>query len=311
MHFRFPGVCRSSWPCALQLSDGGRGKKRKEKVQVRFCTSGRALPEKDNQAFPGKYFPDKVPKELSDPMTSKFLRFFLVNAAVSVISASIISVSAISASAQTSGTGPSAAASAPVPVAAPIATGTGTKIGTINIEQAVVGTNEGQRDFEALRKKLEPKQNELKSQNDELESLQKQLQTQGDKLNEDARASLVKQIETKKKSFDRSVQDAQEDAQNQQKEIFQRILQKMAPVIVKHAQETGFAMIVDTSNPWPQSPILWYGEGGDITRAVVDLYNTQSGVPAPAAAGGTPAKPAAQKTTAPKPAAPKPTTPPQ
>jgi outer membrane protein len=108
------------------------------------------------------------------------------------------------------------------------------------------------------------------------------------------------------------VQDAQEDAQNQQKEIFQRILQKMAPVIVKHAQEGGYAMIVDTSNPWPQSPILWYGEGGDITRAVVDLYNTQSGVPAPTGAGApAPAKPASAKPTTPKPAAPKPTTPPQ
>jgi outer membrane protein len=118
---------------------------------------------------------------------------------------------------------------------------------------------------------------------------------------------LVKQIETKKKAFDRQVQDAQEDAQNQQKEIFQRILQKMAPVIVKHAQEAGFAMIVDTSNPWPQSPILWYGENGDITKAVVDLYNTQSGVPAPTA-GATP-KPATPRATTPKPAAPASTTP--
>ena len=99
------------------------------------------------------------------------------------------------------------------------------------------------------------------------------------------------------------MQDAQEDAQNQQKEIFQRILQKMAPVIVKHAQDSGFAMIVDTSNPWPQSPILWYGESGDITKAVVDIYNMQSGVPAPAAAGAA-AKPAAPKPAAPKPAAP-------
>ena len=172
------------------------------------------------------------------------------------------------------------------------------------------GTNEGQRDFDALQKKLEPKQNELKAQNDELESLQKQLQTQGDKLNEDARAALVKQIETKKKSFDRSVQDAQEDAQNQQKEIFQRILQKMAPVIVKHAQETGFAMIVDTSNQWPQSPLLWYGEQGDITKAVVDIYNAQSGVPAQAPAGAA-AKPAAPKPVTPKPAAPKSTEPPK
>ncbi len=233
-------------------------------------------------------------------MTSKFLR--------SVVSPAVFSLIfglAFSAFAQTGSAAPAGSATATPAAPTTIATGTGTKIGTINIEQAVVGTNEGQRDFEALRKKLEPKQNELKSQNDELEALQKQLQTQDGKLNDDARATLVKQIETKKKSFDRSVQDAQEDAQNQQKEIFQRILQKMAPVIVKHAQETGFAMIVDTSNPWPQSPILWYGEGGDITKAVVDLYNTQSGVAAPAAAG-TP-KPAAPKPATPKPAAPKPT----
>jgi outer membrane protein len=233
-------------------------------------------------------------------MTSKFLRSLLA----------VVAVSMISAWAQTSGAATTGTPAAPAPsTAAPavIPTGTGTKIGTINIEQAVVGTNEGQRDFEALRKKLEPKQNELKGQNDELQGLQEQLQKQGDKLNEDARASLVKQIETKKKSFDRSVQDAQEDAQNQQKEIFQRILQKMAPVIVKHAQEGGFAMIVDTSNPWPQSPILWYGEGGDITKAVVDLYNTQSGVPAPTPSGA--AKPAATKPAAPKLGAPKPATP--
>ncbi|MGA7221090.1 MAG: OmpH family outer membrane protein [Candidatus Sulfotelmatobacter sp.] len=232
-------------------------------------------------------------------MTSKFLRFLLAIAVVLTISAW----------AQTPG---KAAPASPAAPGTPntIATGTGTKIGTINIEQAVIGTNEGQRDFEGLRKKLEPKQNELKGQNDELEGLQKQLQTQGDKLNEDARASLVKQIETKKKSFDRAVQDAQEDAQNQQKEIFQRILQKMAPSIVKYAQESGFAMIVDTSNPWPQSPILWYGEGGDITKSVVDIYNTQSGVPAPAAAGTAP-KPAAPRSTTPKPTAPTSTAPPK
>src|ERR1700678_18292 len=223
-------------------------------------------------------------------MTSKFLRCVL---AVAILAT-------ISAWAQTGAAAPAAAPAAQAP-SAPVATGSGSKLGTINIEQAVIGTNEGQRDFEALRKKLEPKQNELKGQNDELEALQKQLQTQQDKLNEDARAALVKQIETKKKSFDRSVQDAQEDAQNQQKEIFQRILQKLAPVIIKHAQESGFAMIVDTSNPWPQSPILWYGEGGDITKAVVDVYNTQSGVPAPAAAAS---KPAAPKSAAPKTPAP-------
>ncbi|MGC2270697.1 MAG: OmpH family outer membrane protein, partial [Candidatus Sulfotelmatobacter sp.] len=214
-------------------------------------------------------------------MTSKLLRSVLAIAVVSMISA-------------WAQTGHAASSPLAPATSTTMVTGAATKVGTINIEQAVVGTNEGQRDFEALRKKLEPKQNELKSQNDELASLQKQLQTQGDKLNDEARANLVQEIETKKKSFDRAVQDAQDDAQSQQKEIFQRILQKMAPVIVKHAQESGFTMIVDTSNPWPQSPILWYGEAADITKAVVDIYNAQSGVPAPAASGAAP-RPAARQ----------------
>jgi len=196
-----------------------------------------------------------------------------------------------------------AAAAGADPTPGPAVTNaTGTKIGTINIEQAIFATNEGQRDFEALRKKLEPKDNELKGMNDEVDSLQKQLSTQGDKLNDESRATLVKQVEQKKKSLERAVQDARDDAQNQQNEIAQRILQKMAPMLVKYAGDNGFGVIMDTSNPWPNGPVLWAGPSVDITKAVVDAYNAQSGVAAPA----TPAtKPAAKPTTpGTKPAAP-------
>jgi outer membrane protein len=180
-------------------------------------------------------------------------------------------------------------------------------MGTVNVEQAIFATNEGQRDFEALTKKLEPKQNELKGMNDEVESLKKQLNTQGEKLNEDSRATLVKQIEQKQKSLERSVQDAREDAQNQQNEIAQRILQKMGPMLVKYAADQGFGVIIDTSNPWPNGPVLWAGPAVDITRPVVDLYNAQSGVPAPPPrpAGARPTTPAARPATG-TPAAPKP-----
>jgi len=231
-------------------------------------------------------------------MTSKFLRLSLAAAVLFTISALAQTSSA------TTPSSPSAGAAGAAP-ALPVATGGGTRLGTINIEQAIFGSNEGRRDFEALSKKLEPKQNELKSQNEELEALQKQLQTQGDKLNEDARATLVKQIETKKKSFDRSVQDAQEEAGNQQNDIAQRILQKMARRIVKYAQENGFGMVVDTTKPWPQSPVLWYdGDKVDITKPIIEAYNAQSGVPAPAAGTAAPKPAGTRPATTPKPAAP-------
>ena len=143
---------------------------------------------------------------------------------------------------------------------------TGTKVGTINIEQAIFSSNEGQRDFQALSKKFEPKQTELKILADELDSLKKQLNTQQDKLNDEAREKLVKQIESKQKSFERSQQDAQEDFQGQQGEIGNRILTKMAPLIVKYAADNGYGMILDTSQQWPRGPVIWYGPAVDITR---------------------------------------------
>jgi outer membrane protein len=214
-------------------------------------------------------------------MTSKLVRFLMA-------SAFAFSITML---AQTDGTASAALPSAPSSASAPVATGSGSKIGTINIEQAIFASNEGQRDFETLSKKLEPKQTELKGQNDEIESLKKQLNTQGDKLNDESRGNLVKQIEQKQKSLERSAQDAREDAQNQQNEIAQKILQKMAPLIVKYAGDNGFGLIFDTSNPWPNGPVLWAGPTLDITKTIVDSYNTQSGVAAPARPAGTTARP--------------------
>jgi outer membrane protein len=238
-------------------------------------------------------------------MKSTFLRFVLAAAA-------LVAISALAQTSSATPSGPGALPAAPSAAnsaATPNAPSTGTKVGTINIQDAIFGSNEGRRDMEALQKKFEPKQTELKGQNDELESLKKQLNTTQDKLSEDALGKLKRDIETKQKTFDRSVQDAQEDFGNQQQEIATRILQKMAPLIVKYSQEHEFGVIVDTSKPWPQSPVLWWGEAVDITKPVIDAYNTQSGVPAPAApASSKPATPkptsTAPKATTPKPAEP-------
>jgi outer membrane protein len=241
-----------------------------------------------------KQIPETNSKEFKvTHMKSKFTRFLLA----------MLFILPVAALAQAGSTDPLPAAPSSAGAATPDAnapTGNG-KVGTINIEQAIFASNEGQRDFQALEKKLEPKQTELKNLNDEVESLKKQLSGSGDKLNEDSRATLVKQIEQKQKSLERSVQDARDDAQAQQNEIAQKILQKMAPIIVKYAGDKNYGMIIDTSNPWPQGPVLWAGPSVDITKTIVDAYNVQSGVPAPAR---TTTKPATGTGTGAKPAAP-------
>lgn len=161
-----------------------------------------------------------------------------------------------------------------------------TKVAAINVESAIFMTNEGQRDMGSLQKKFEPRSNDLKSKSEEIDALKKQLTAAG--LTQDKKDDLNRQIELKQKAFERERQDAQEDFQGQQTEIGQRIFQKMAPVIMKYAQENGLGMIIDTSTPWPNGPVLWANPASmDITKAVVEVYNQQSGVTAPAAGNGT------------------------
>jgi outer membrane protein len=210
------------------------------------------------------------------------------------LAAAVVVTSAMAMAQAGGGSSSSALPAAPGAANEPAAAaGTGTsKIAAINIEGAIFASNEGQRDMDALQKKFEPKSTELKNKNDEIDALKKKLNTQGASLNDESKADLQRQIEQKQKSLDREAQDAREDFQNQQNEIGQRILQKMAPIILKYANENGLGVIIDTSNPWPQGQVVWASPNVDITKPVVEAYNVQSGVAAPPRSGGSTAKPA-------------------
>jgi len=173
------------------------------------------------------------------------------------------------------------------------------KVGIINIQGAIMACNEGRRDLEALDKKFDPKRTELQNLGKEIEDLKKQLSTQGDKMNDEARGNLVRNLETKQKQLQRSSEDAQNEYQQQQNEIGQRVGSKIMVVLDKYARDNGFSVILDVSNP--QSPVLWASNTTDVTKPVVDLYNAQSGVAAPASTSSSSTKPASGTTT-PKPA---------
>jgi hypothetical protein len=57
----------------------------------------------------------------------------------------------------------------------------------------------------------------------------------------------------------------------------------MSPVITKYTADNGYGLIIDASVPWPQGPVVLATSAVNITKPVVDAYNRQSGIPAPAA----------------------------
>jgi len=164
------------------------------------------------------------------------------------------------------------------------------KIAIIAFQQAVAATNEGQRNFAQLRVKFEPKQAALKAQSDEIDSLKKKLQDAGSNLSEPERDSQLRTIDEKTKSLQRTAEDAQNEASGAMNDMYQQLAQKVYAVLDAYSNQNKFTLVLDTSAQ--QTPVLWASGSTDITKAVVDAYNTKSGVPPqPAAGAGTPSAP--------------------
>jgi Skp family chaperone for outer membrane proteins len=132
-----------------------------------------------------------------------------------------------------------------------------------------VGTHEGDKLFKGLTKQYEPKKNELQQLNSDIENLKKQLnQSSGSE-----RSQLLESIGTRQKTLKEQTNANQEDYQNDQNKIARDILQKMAPVIDKYAKANGYSILFDSSNPWPQSPLLWATAATDITKTIIHAYD--------------------------------------
>jgi outer membrane protein len=172
-----------------------------------------------------------------------------------------------------------AAAQTPAAAAPPTPAGPA-KIAIIGFQEAVAQTNDFQRRFADLQKKYEPKRTQIQTLNTEIASLQKELQAQSATMTDADRASKAKQLDDKQKELKRTGEDAQGDFQQDMQQTFSSVAGKFAETLDAYAKEHGYTVVLDGGNQ--QVPVVLYAnESTNITKAVVDAYNTKSGIPAP------------------------------
>ncbi len=171
---------------------------------------------------------------------------------------------------------------------------TPTKIGVIQIQQALVSTKDGQKAVADLESRMAPKQNDMERKRTELQELQDKLSKGGNAMAQAAKDDLARTIDAKTKNFNRDMEDARAELDQEQRKLLEDLSGKMQVVIDKYAQTNGYAVILDVSNQ--NTNVLYVSAGVDITKDVVDLYDKLNpGAPSskPAAPAPAPAKPAA------------------
>jgi len=177
------------------------------------------------------------------------------------------------------------------------------KVGVINIQAAIASTAEGKQAAAELQSQFAPRTAELQSMQKQGQDISGRLQSGQTTLSDEEKARLQRQLDTLNRTFQRKQQEFQEDTQDAQQDVVNRIGRKMIDVLDKYSKDNGYAVILDTSSQ--QTPVIYAANQIDVTQDIIRLYDQSYPVKG-AASSSTPTapKPAprpAPGTTAPKP----------
>jgi outer membrane protein len=168
-------------------------------------------------------------------------------------------------------------------------TGASTKIGVVNIQEAILSTGEGKKSMTDLQKKYQPRQQEIQKDQQDIQGITDQLQKQAATLSDEEQRRLNRELEEKQKILKRTSEDAQADFSSDRDEMFRRIGQKMVGVIRDYAQKNSYSLIIGSD----QVPIYYAANEVDLTDQIVKLYDAANPVDVPTTGG--PATPAATR----------------
>lgn len=163
---------------------------------------------------------------------------------------------------------PTPPAATPAPAPAPVVIGPA-KLAWMNLEQAILGCDEGKRELGEIQKFVDRKNSELEAMGKELETLKNQLSVQGAKLTDEARADLEDQIEAKDTNLQRFKQDTQKEIDARRVRTTNMIGKKMIPIIEKLAKEKGVSAVLY----YLPNRDAWVDPALAVTDEVIKAYN--------------------------------------
>ena len=146
------------------------------------------------------------------------------------------------------------------------------KIALVNIQDAIVGTSDGQSADRRLEAEFGPKKLKLDEERHLVESLQDKLRQQPD-LSDADRQKLAKEVSDKTIMLNLETDQDDADLAAAQNKVIAELGKKMVAVIADYATRNSYAMVFDVSTS--QAPLLYAENATDITKDVIAAYESK------------------------------------
>jgi outer membrane protein len=142
-----------------------------------------------------------------------------------------------------------------------------TKVAIVNLQRAVLESDEIKKASAELEAKYKPRQQAAQKIEQELQGIQQQLQAGQGKLTDQAAADLNATGQRRQRELQRLSDDLQADVERDRNDILQKSSVKMQAVIKKLAEEKGLDVVVDTQVTIYFKPAL------ELTTEAIAAYN--------------------------------------
>lgn len=137
------------------------------------------------------------------------------------------------------------------------------KVGVINGEEIILKTKKGKLIKERLDQLRNSKRQKIDTMQNEIKKLQKALTSPA--LNGETQRKKNRELEDKKTNYDRFLQDAQNEFQQQSQKEMVTLYKEIMPLIHQVGKSKGFTLILDLTN----AGIAYFDETIDITEEVI------------------------------------------
>src|SRR5271154_5885571 len=175
----------------------------------------------------------------------------------------------------------------------------GSKVGVINVQAAIASTAEGKQAAAELQSQFAPRTTELQNLQKQIEDLRGRLQTGQSTLSDEEKARLSREGDQLTRTFQRKQQEFQDDTNDAQQDVVNRIGRKLVDVLEKYAKDNSYSIVLDDSSQ--QTPVLYAANPIDVTQDIIRLYDQSYPVKTGTTAAPKPAPRPAPATAAPKP----------
>lgn len=145
------------------------------------------------------------------------------------------------------------------------------KIGYIDMQRALNGSETGKEAKEQLASKLKKYQDEINYKQEDLKKLKEDIEKQGSLLSESVRASKEKEYQQKLKEFQRLAKDAQDELQAKDEEYTRKIIEEIDKIAKEYGKQNGYNFIFAKND----SLMVFVDEKSDITENVLKILNSK------------------------------------